>query len=175
MAINEKRTGLYIYELEELLGNIKTESWFAISQDNMTRKVSSRTIRQFMNGDNDEPSDELYYSSNKVESLFETTGDTINEIINDISSINQRLDDIANSINSNFKTLNDRITSEVNNLNRRIDNEVSALNARIDSEVAELNRKINQLRDELHGWILYGTSVPTNSTLPAGRLYIQYF
>lgn len=175
MAINDKRTGLYIYELEELLGNIKVDAWFALSQDNMTRKVSGRTIRRFMNGDNDEPSDELYYSSSKVELLLKGTGDIINEIISDIDNINQRLDDLSNSINSNFKTLNDRITNEVNKLNIRIDNEVAKLNNRIDNEVAELNRKINQLREELHGWILYGTEVPTASSLPAGRLYIQYF
>lgn len=215
----EKRTGKYIYELEELLGVLKNEAWVAVAQDNLTRKMNVRVFRAYINGDNDEPSDELYYSSLKVEEMFQNTGDILEGIINDLTSINNRIDDLINTVNSMYQTLNNRITEEVNNLNKRIDQEIANLNKRIDQEitaltnkinqevttlntkinnlkdtlnntittnvtnlnnkidnsVAELNRKIEALRQELQGWILYGSSVPTNATLPAGRLYIQYF
>lgn len=204
----EKRTGKYIYELEELLGVLKNEAWVAVAQDNLTRKMNVRVFRAYINGDNDEPSDELYYSSLKVEEIFQNTSDILEGIINDLTSINNRIDDLINTVNSIYQTLNNRITEEVNNLNKRIDQEITALtnkinqevatldtkinnlkdtlnntittnvnnlNNKIDNSVAELNRKIEALRQELQGWILYGSSVPTNATLPAGRLYIQYF
>lgn len=143
---DNKKTGLYIYELEELTGELKNEAIFPVSQDNLTRRISARVLRRFFNGDEDEPSQESYYSSNKVNELFENVTNTFSDVGNDLTNINNRIDELTNTVVNNYRTLDDRIT-----------------------------REIEQLNDKLENWILYGSSVPTSETLPAGRLYIQYF
>lgn len=203
-------TGKKIYELEELIGIMKNEAWFAMSQDNLTRKVSARSFRTFINGDNDEPSDESYYSSSKIEALFNNAGDRFVDIETDIDNINQRIDDLTNTVQENYETLDNRITKEVNTLNDRIDKEVDTLNKRITAVYNELvaaddalrnrctalenrctqlesrctaleqrcsniEKSIQDLDNKLENWILYGSAAPTTSTLPAGRLYIQWF
>lgn len=145
------RTGKKIHEIDALIGILKNEAYFAVSQDNATRKVEARILRQFINGDNDEPSEESYYSSAKMEELLTINDNRFENINSEINNVNDRIDELTNTVNNNYNTLNDRITREVNRLDKRID---------------DLNKK-------LEGWILYGTAIPTN--LPTGRLYCQYF
>lgn len=214
MADTHITTGKYIYELIELDTALKDTAVFPLAQDNLTRKIEARQFRLFINGDNDQPSSEFYYSSEKIEELLGNRDDLISSIQQDINNINTRIDDLANTVNENYATLDKRITEEVNKLNNRIDFEVETLNNRIDQEVATLNNRITQIYNELveadndlrarctalenrctvlenrcttiennlealdnklESWILYGSAAPTTSTLPAGRLYIQYF
>lgn len=203
MANTHITTGKYIYELVELDQNLKDDAVFPIAQDDLTRKVEARVLRKFINGDNDQPSEEFYYSSSKIESLLGNRDETIENILGDINNINTRIDDLANTVNENYNTLDQRITKEVNTLNNRIDQEVENLNNRIDEvyqelveadndlrerctqletrctrleqRCAQIENKITELDRKLEGWILYGSAAPTTSTLPAGRLYIQWF
>lgn len=145
------RTGKKIYEMNDLVGTLKNDAWFAISQDNATRKVAARVLRQFINGDNDEPNEESYYSSAKIEEIINQTDDKLGDIDIDINNINNRIDELTNTVNNNYRTLDERITREVN---------------RLDKRITDLDKK-------LEGWILYGASIPTS--LPTGRLYCQYF
>ena len=214
MANTHITTGKYIYELIELDTALKDTAVFPLAQDNLTRKIEARQLRVFINGDNNQPSNEFYYSSAKVEELLGYRDDTISIILRDIEYLNSRIDDLANTVNENYATLDKRITDEVNKLNNRIDQEVETINNRIDQEVEAINNRIDDiykelvaadddlrarctalenrctalenrcrriennleaLEDKLESWILYGSAAPTTSTLPAGRLYIQYF
>ena len=125
------KTGKRIYQLESLIGLLKDEALIPISQDNLTRKIPARALRRFLNGDNDEPSEESYFSSAKVTELMDGANDRFNEIEKNISDINTRIDDLTNTVNENYNTLDNRITQEVNTLNDRITNEVSDINAEI--------------------------------------------
>ena len=206
--MSEIHNGKKIYEIDDLVGNLKDDAFMPISQDNITRKIKLKQIRTFINGDNDEASDDRYFSSNKIVELFGDNTTKLNDINNKIVSINTRIDNLTNTVSENYNTLDTRITNEVNTLNGRIDTEVNTLNSRITNEVNTLNSRINtevntlngrissevntlnekikaevntinskisELDKKLEGWILYGTAVPTTTSLPDGRLYIQYF
>lgn len=203
MANSHITTGKYIYELVDLGTTLKEDAVFPVAQDNLTRKVEARVFRKFINGDKDEPSDELYYSSQKIDELLGKQSDIIDNINEEINNINNRIDNLTDTVNENYEALNKRITEEVNKINDRIDQEVENINNRIDEVYEELvaadddlrerctqleerctnleerctkiEQSIKDLDDKLEGWILYGSAPPTTSTLPAGRLYIQWF
>lgn len=195
-------TGKRIHELEPL-NLLKNEAWMITSQDTLTRKFPARMLRAFINGDNDEPSTESYYSSDKITGMFDGAGDRMNEIEESIRITNVRIDDLTNTVLENYTTLDQRITKEVNTLNVRIDTEVKTIGDRITTLYNELKaaddalrarctaletrcttletrcttieKSVADLDTKLTGWILYGNAAPTNSTLPAGRLYVQWF
>lgn len=117
-------------------------------------------------------------------------------ITNEVKTLNTRID-------TEVKTLNTKIDTEVKTLNTRIDKEVKTLNDRIttiynelkaadtalqnrctaletrctnlETRCATIEQSVKDLNTKLQGWILYGNAAPTSSTLPAGRLYIQWF
>lgn len=177
--MSNTRTGLYIYELDSLVGMLKDDALLPISQDNLPRKIQARVLRSFINGDDSEPSQETYYSSSKVDELFENTSNTIGDINSDLSNISARIDALTNTVNSNYSTLDNRITNEINSLGNNFDSKLSALDTKLTNNMntmqTNLGARIDALNTKLEGWILYGSAAPTNSTLPVGRLYIQYF
>ena len=94
MANSHITTGKYIYELVDLGTTLKEDAVFPVAQDSLTRKVEARVFRKFINGDNDEPSDELYYSSQKIDELLGNQSDIIDNINEEINNINNRIDNL---------------------------------------------------------------------------------
>lgn len=184
-AESHVKTGKRIYQLESLVGILKDEALLPISQDNLTRKIQARVLRRFLNGDNDEPSEESYFSSAKVTDLMNDASDRFNSMEDEITAINNRIDNLTNTVNENYHTLDNRITNEVNNLKSMISNSYDELVAaddalrirctNLENRCTSIETSIANLNTKLEGWILYGSSPPSASTLPAGRLYIQYF
>lgn len=107
-----------------------------------------------------------------------TVDSKLTESINNLDeSVNTRIDNEVKVINNNINNLNvslsNRITKLDTDINNRIDNEVNTINNSITNLDTSLSKKISDLDTKLESWILYGTAIPTS--LPTGRLYLQYF
>ena len=160
------KTGKYIYELESLVGNLKTDAYFVVSQDDLARKVSLRELKLALNGDDDDPSNENYYSSEKIDQLISQIYQRILNIEQDFLGLSKKFEELQSIVQNGYNELNEKIDKVNIDINNRIDEEVNNLNDRITQIYDELTERIDNLYS-------YGTEIPEE--LEEGKLYFQYF
>lgn len=168
-ALPSSMNGKLIYQLQsvtELSGDDK----FAIStSNNLTRAVTLSQIKKFATSDM-VSNDDLENALQELRGNIQTVTNNVNELTEKVST----LDNTLNTAITNWNLALEQTKNEFNkNLKDEIDNLNNSLTTKINNTETSLTQKIEALDKKLESWIMYGTAVPT--TLPTGRVYLQYF
>lgn len=193
--------------IEELLevSQIHTDSYFLVSETDLTRKITLQNLRNAFNGDTaTENLNNVYYSVEKINELLDHIYDDIDKINTKIDNMQDQIDNIYNDLGadlSEFKKYVEQIYEELKladqNLNTKIDNVKIELNQKIEDTKRQLQTEINNVREELthkiedvNNKLDARLKVVENklrnvtdirigntvpSTLPSGVIYLQYF
>ena len=145
--------------IEELLEvtRISDQSFFLVSETDLTRKITLTYLRNAFSGDTaTENLNNLYYSVEKINELLDHVWDDIGKINTKLDSLEDRINNIYNDLGadlSDFKNYVEQIYAELKladkNLNTKIDNVNTTLNNKIDNVNTTLNNKIDDLDQEL--------------------------
>lgn len=193
--------------IEELLevSQIHADSYFLVSETDLTRKITLQNLRNAFNGDTaTENLNNVYYSVEKINELLDHIYDEIDKINTKIDNMQDQIDNIYNDLGadlSEFKKYVEQIYEELKladqNLNTKIDNVKIELNQKIEDAKRQLLTEINNVREELTHKIedvnkkldarlkivenklrnVTDIQIGTSvpSTLPSGVIYLQYF
>lgn len=193
--------------IEELLevSQIHADSYFLVSETDLTRKITLQNLRNAFNGDTaTENLNNVYYSVEKINELLNHIYDEIDKINTKIDNMQDQIDNIYNDLGadlSEFKKYVEQIYEELKladqNLNTKIDNVKIELNQKIEDTKRQLQTEINNVREELTHKIedvnkkldarlkivenklrnVTDIQIGTSvpSTLPSGVIYLQYF
>ena len=171
--------------IEKLLEvtHISDDSFFLVSETDLTRKITLTYLRNAFNGDiATDNLNNLYYSVEKINELFGHVWDDIDKINTKMDSLEDRINNIYNDLGadiSDFKNYVDQIYAELKladqNLNTKIDNVNQQLNNKIDQVEQELDQRLQVVENKLANiaGIDIGTEVP--QSLAHNRIYLQYF
>lgn len=150
--MSANRTGKYIHELDHVSGGLKDDAFFAISQDNLTRRAFMRDIRGFINGDNESPSADFYYSSLKVDSLIQeinnkisTSNSNINDLLTDLNAIREYIDTRDTLIQTDLNLFKELTTQNLNDMREYIDEEDAELKEGIEwcsTAIGDINTRL---------------------------------
>lgn len=193
--------------IEELLevSQIHADSYFLVSETDLTRKITLQNLRNAFNGDTaTENLNNVYYSVEKINELLDHIYDEIDKINTKIDNMQDQIDNIYNDLGadlSEFKKYVEQIYEELKladqNLNTKIDNVKIELNQKIEDTKRQLQTEINNVREELTNKIedvnkkldarlkvvenklrnVTDIQIGTSipSTLLSGVIYLQYF
>lgn len=193
--------------IEELLevSQIHADSYFLVSETDLTRKITLQNLRNAFNGDTaTENLNNVYYSVEKINELLDHIYDEIDKINTKIDNMQDQINNIYNDLGadlSEFKKYVEQIYEELKladqNLNTKIDNVKIELNQKIEDTKRQLQTEINNVREELTHKIedvnkkldarlkivenklrnVTDIQIGTSvpSTLPSGVIYLQYF
>lgn len=193
--------------IEELLevSQIHADSYFLVSETDLTRKITLQNLRNAFNGDTaTENLNNVYYSVEKINELLDHIYDEIDKINTKIDNMQDQIDNIYNDLGadlSEFKKYVEQIYEELKladqNLNNKIDNVKIELNQKIEDAKRQLLTEINNVREELTNKIedvnrkldarlkivenklrnVTDIQIGTSvpSTLSSGVIYLQYF
>lgn len=193
--------------IEELLevSQIHADSYFLVSETDLTRKITLQNLRNAFNGDTaTENLNNVYYSVEKINELLDHIYDEIDKINTKIDNMQDQIDNIYNDLGadlSEFKKYVEQIYEELKladqNLNTKIDNVKIELNQKIEDTKRQLQTEINNVREELTNKIedvnrkldarlkivenklrnVTDIQIGTSvpSTLSSGVIYLQYF
>lgn len=193
--------------IEELLevSQIHNDSYFLVSETDLTRKITLQNLRNAFNGDTaTENLNNVYYSVEKINELLDHIYDEIDKINTKIDNMQDQIDNIYNDLGadlSEFKKYVEQIYEELKladqNLNTKIDNVKVELNQKIEDTKRQLQTEINNVGEELTNKIedvnkkldarlkvvenklrnVTDIQIGTSvpSTLPSGVIYLQYF
>lgn len=200
MATISVENGKRIEELLEV-SKISADSFFLVSETDLTRKITLVNLRNMFNGDAvTSDLNNVYYSVEKINELLDHIYDEIGKINTKLDSFEKRIDNIYNDLGgdlSEFKKYVENIYAELKladqNLNTKIDTTKTELTTLINNTKTELTNSINTVKTDLNKrcddlntrlvavenklknitQIQIGTAVPTN--LASGVVYLQYF
>lgn len=168
-ALPSSFNGKLIYQLTSATA-LKDTDLFAIStSDHLTRSVTLSQIKAFATSDVYNI-DDIDNKLTELKLQIKNMGDQIFELDNDIT-------EFKNEFINKLNELNESLTQTINNLDKKLTENIEQVNnsltTKINNTETSLTQKIEALDKKLESWIMYGTAVPT--TLPTGRVYLQYF
>jgi len=193
--------------VEELLevSQIHADSYFLVSETDLTRKITLQNLRNAFNGDTaTENLNNVYYSVEKINELLDHIYDDIDKINTKIDNMQDRIDNIYNDIGadlSEFKKYVEQIYEELKLADKNLDNKIEhnriELNQKIEEAKTQLHNTINNVKEELTNKItdvnnkldarlkiienklrnVTDIQVGNNvpGTLASGVIYLQYF
>lgn len=193
MASISIENGKRIEELLEVT-HISDDSFFLVSETDLTRKITLTYLRNAFNGD--EATDNLnnlYYSVEKINELLGHIWDDIGKINAKIDNIEDRINNIYNDLGadlSEFKKYVEQIYAELKLADENLDNKIDQVNTSLTNKINQveqnLTEEIERVETELDARLTavenklanitgidIGTAVP--STLANKRIYLQYF
>lgn len=138
------KTGKYIYELDSLIGNLKDESYFAVSQDDLTRKLSFHEFKVSLNGDDNEPAADNYYSSLMISQLNDEIYSRLQSLEQEFLNLSKQFEEVKMFVQTTYNDLVDRY----NKLLEQIEGTTGDLTGGIASLREEFNQKIEELRQQ---------------------------
>lgn len=171
--------------IEELLEvtRISDDSFFLVSETDLTRKITLTYLRNAFNGDTStENLNNLYYSVEKANELLDHVWNDINKINTKMDGLEDRINNIYDDLGadlSDFKNYVERIYTELKladqNLNTKIDNVNQQLTDKINQVEQQLDERLQVVENKLINitGIDIGTDIP--QTLAHNRIYLQYF
>lgn len=171
--------------IEELLEvtRISDDSFFLVSETDLTRKITLTYLRNAFNGDTSTDNlNNLYYSVEKVNELLGHVWDDIDKINTKMDSLEDRINNIYNDLGadlSDFKNYVQQIYAELKladqNLNSKIDQVNNNLTQEINRVETELDARVTAVENKLANitGIDIGMDIP--QTLAHNRIYLQYF
>lgn len=149
--------------IEELLEvtHISDDSYFLVSETDLTRKVTLTYLRNAFNGDTaTDRLNNLFYSVEKVNELLDHVWDDISKINTKIDGLEDRINNIYNDFGSDlsdFKNYVDQIYAELKLADQNLDARIKV----VEDKLANIEG------------IDIGMDIP--DTLAHNRIYLQYF
>ncbi len=177
--------------IEELVAATTTKdtSQMLISTDGLTRKISLSELRNAFCGDDAISNlNNLFYSSEKINTLLDAISDELGEMNFDISNITDTLSGITDGQNSSISQLENLIENTKTQLEAADDDILDrtlnpsndeSLISKINTNTTNINNNTSDITDikEILGSvtdITISSSAPS-STLPTGAIWLQYF
>lgn len=149
--------------IEELLEvtHISDDSYFLVSETDLTRKITLTYLRNAFNGDTaTDRLNNLFYSVEKVNELLDHVWDDISKINTKIDGLEDRINNIYNDFGSDlsdFKNYIDQIYAELKLADQNLDARIKV----VEDKLANIEG------------IDIGMDIP--DTLAHNRIYLQYF
>lgn len=149
--------------IEELLEvtHISDDSYFLVSETDLTRKITLTYLRNAFNGDTaTDRLNNLFYSVEKVNELLDHVWDDISKINTKIDGLEDRINNIYNDFGSDlsdFKNYVDQIYAELKLADQNLDARIKV----VEDKLANIEG------------IDIGMDIP--DTLAHNRIYLQYF
>ena len=143
--------------IEELLEvtRISDQSFFLVSETDLTRKITLTYLRNAFNGDiATENLNNLYYSVEKINELLDHVWDDIGKYVEQIYA--------------ELKLADKNLNTKIDNLEEDLRQEINRVETELDARLEVVENKLANITG-----IDIGTAVP--STLANGRIYLQYF
>lgn len=175
--------GKRIEELLEISLISSDDTYFPLSSNAMTRKISITNLRNAFSADTATTNlNNLFYTAEKMNLLLGNLREEISRNSTAIDNLSKRIDGITNNFGSElsaFKRETANNFADVRESIRVLRRDMEAADAQIrrDFEAADaaLDARLRVVEAKLANitGILVGTSVP--GTLPSGTIYIQYF
>lgn len=151
--------GKHIYELDALK-LLKDDASIPISQDNLTRRVNLKDLRLAFSGDDDEPSEDTYYSSQYTQQKFSDVEKRFVDLLNLVQEANKNTSELKIYVDKQDMNLSENIK----NLKDYVDNQ----NISLVNRITALENKVKNISK-----ITIGSNIPTS--LAEGEIYFQYF
>lgn len=149
--------------IEELLEvtHISDDSYFLVSETDLTRKITLTYLRNAFNGDTaTDRLNNLFYSVEKVNEL-------LNHVWDDISKINTKIDGLEDRINNIYNDFGSDL-SDFKNYVEQIYAELKLADQNLDARIKVVENKLANIEG-----IDIGMDIP--DTLAHNRIYFQYF
>lgn len=149
--------------IEELLEvtHISDDSYFLVSETDLTRKITLTYLRNAFNGDTaTDRLNNLFYSVEKVNELLDHVWDDISKINTKIDGLEDRINNIYNDFGSDlsdFKNYVDQIYAELKLADQNLDARIKV----VEDKLANIEG------------IDIGMDIP--DILAHNRIYLQYF
>lgn len=105
---SEKR----IYELQTLSGSLKADSYFAVSQDNLTRKVTLSQLRLSFSESGD------YYTAEQIDALIQQIYERINDFNQDIINLTRQIQALGDRI----EEVRNELLNQIQDIQNVLDN-----------------------------------------------------
>lgn len=145
MASISIENGKRIEELLEI-SRVSSDSFFLVSETDLTRKITLQNLRNAFNGDSATDNlNNLYYSVEKINELLGHIRDDIDKINSRLDNLEDRITNIYDDIGadlSEFKKYVEQIYAELKLADQTLQNN-------INSAKTELTQLINQTKTEL--------------------------
>ena len=145
MASISIENGKRIEELLEI-SRVSSDSFFLVSETDLTRKITLQNLRNSFNGDSATDNlNNLYYSVEKINELLGHIRDDIDKINSRLDNLEDRITNIYDDIGadlSEFKKYVEQIYAELKLADQALQNN-------INSAKTELTQLINQTKTEL--------------------------
>lgn len=149
--------------IEELLEvtHISDDSYFLVSETDLTRKITLTYLRNAFNGDTaTDRLNNLFYSVEKVNELLDHVWDDISKINTKIDGLEDRINNIYNDFGSDL--------SDFKNYVEQIYAELKLADQNLDARIKVVENKLANIAG-----IDIGMDIP--DTLAHNRIYLQYF
>lgn len=149
--------------IEELLEvtHISDDSYFLVSETDLTRKITLTYLRNAFNGDTaTDRLNNLFYSVEKVNELLDHVWDDISKINTKIDGLEDRINNIYNDFGSDL--------SDFKNYVEQIYAELKLADQNLDARIKVVEDKLANIEG-----IDIGMDIP--DTLAHNRIYLQYF
>ena len=149
--------------IEELLEvtHISDDSYFLVSETDLTRKITLTYLRNAFNGDTaTDRLNNLFYSVEKVNELLDHVWDDISKINTKIDGLEDRINNIYNDFGSDL--------SDFKNYVDQIYAELKLADQNLDARIKVVENKLANIEG-----IDIGMDIP--DTLAHNRIYFQYF
>lgn len=149
--------------IEELLEvtHISDDSYFLVSETDLTRKITLTYLRNAFNGDTaTDRLNNLFYSVEKVNELLDHVWDDISKINTKIDGLEDRINNIYNDFGSDL--------SDFKNYVEQIYAELKLADQNLDARIKVVENKLANIEG-----IDIGMDIP--DTLAHNRIYFQYF
>lgn len=149
--------------IEELLEvtHISDDSYFLVSETDLTRKITLTYLRNAFNGDTaTDRLNNLFYSVEKVNELLDHVWDDISKINTKIDGLEDRINNIYNDFGSDL--------SDFKNYVDQIYAELKLADQNLDARIKVVEDKLANIKG-----IDIGMDIP--DTLAHNRIYLQYF
>lgn len=153
MASISIENGKRIEELLEIT-RISDDSFFLVSETDLTRKITLTYLRNAFNGD--EATDNLnnlYYSVEKINELLDHIWDDIGKINTKIDNIEERINNIYNDLGadlSEFKKYVEQIYAELKLADENLDNKIDNVNTTVNNKIDQVNRNLTTKIDQVN-------------------------
>ena len=149
--------------IEELLEvtHISDDSYFLVSETDLTRKITLTYLRNAFNGDTaTDRLNNLFYSVEKVNELLDHVWDDISKINTKIDGLEDRINNIYNDFGSDL--------SDFKNYVNQIYAELKLADQNLDARIKVVENKLANIAG-----IDIDMDIP--DTLDHNRIYLQYF
>lgn len=165
---NTVLNGKNIYQLTPATA-LKGTDIIPISSENLTRSTTVNQLKGYFKQD--------FYDKDAIDNFLEQIRSQISGASGNIFEFQEYINEFKRDINNRFQEFTQAVNIDLNNIEKKITETNNSTLQVINQLDTTLSTKITNveknLTEKINGLYSYGTQIPTS--LPAGKLYVQYF